>query len=76
MTTIYGLIFIAGLLTGSVGGWLITAGHYERIKAAHDLDELEITEFQELYAAWAMLHDIKQRSLRGESSARHERTGD
>lgn len=53
---IYNLIFIAGLLTGGGWGWLMTTQHHERIAAEHEEEELEVVEFQELYAAWAMLH--------------------
>lgn len=56
MTMIYGLIFLAGLFTGGVWAWLATTGHYERIAAERAEEELEMAEFQELYAAWAMLH--------------------
>ena len=56
MAVIYNLIFIAGLLTGCGWGWLMTTQHHERIAAEHHEEELEMAEFQELYAAWAMLH--------------------
>jgi hypothetical protein len=59
MLLIYGLVFIVGLFTGGVWGWLATSQHYERVAAEHDLDELEMAEFQELYAAWAMLHRVQ-----------------
>ena len=59
MTVIYGLIFMTGLLTGGVGGWLVTSQHYERVAAEQHQDELEMAEFQELYAAWAMLHRLR-----------------
>lgn len=55
MTVICYLIFIVGVLTGGAGGWLLTSQHYERIAAEYDQDELEMAEFQDLYAAWAML---------------------
>ncbi len=56
MTVIYGLIFMAGLLTGGVGGWLLTSLHYEHVAAEDDEEELEVAEFQELYAVWATRH--------------------
>ena len=59
MIFIYGLIFITGLVTGGVGGWLATSEHYERVAAEQYQDELEMLEFQELYAAWAVLHRIR-----------------
>jgi hypothetical protein len=59
MTVIYGLIFITGLLTGVVGGWLVTSQYYERVMAEQHQDEREMVEFQELYAAWAMLHRFR-----------------
>jgi hypothetical protein len=62
MTVIYGLVFMTGLLTGGLWGWLTTSQHYERVEEEHDLDELEMARFQELYTAWAILHRIRERS--------------
>jgi membrane protein YqaA with SNARE-associated domain len=56
MAIIYGLVLVATLLAGGAGGWLITTGHYERIAAEHEQEEEELAEFQDLYAAWAILH--------------------
>ena len=53
---IYDLIFMAGLLTGCGWGWLMSTQRQERIAAQHEEEELEMAEFQELFAAWAMLH--------------------
>ena len=62
MTLIYGLVFMAGLLTGGVWGWLVITQRHERVAAEHYQEELEAAEFQELYAAWAMLHRMQPRS--------------
>ncbi len=59
MSIIYGLILMATLLMGGVVGWLITTWHYERVAADYDQDEEEMAEFQDLYAAWAMLHRMR-----------------
>ena len=37
----------------------MTTWHHEQVAAEHDQEEEEMTEFQELYTAWAMLHRIR-----------------
>ena len=56
MTVSYGLIFMAGLLTGGVGGWLLTSLHFEHVAAEDNEEELEVAELQDLYVVWAMRH--------------------
>jgi hypothetical protein len=59
MTAIYGPIFMAGLLTGGLWGWLMATKYHERLMTEEDQEDQEIIKFQELYAAWAILHNIK-----------------
>ncbi len=59
MTIIYDLLLMLTLLVGGAGGWLVTAWHYEQVAAEHNEDEQEMAEFEDLYAAWAILHCIR-----------------
>jgi len=57
VTVTYGLIFMTGLLTGGGFGWLGSALHHERIAAEGHEAELEVAEFQQMYATLAALHE-------------------
>jgi hypothetical protein len=70
MTAIYGLIFMAGLLTGGGWGWLMATKYHERLMTEEDHEEQEIIKFQELYAAWAILENTKPANLGGEFLAK------
>lgn len=59
MGIIYDLLLTLTFLAGGAGGWFMTTWHHEQVAAEHDQEEEEMVEFQELYAAWAMLHRIR-----------------
>ncbi len=48
---------MTGLLTGGGFGWLGSALHHERIAAEGHEAELEVAEFQQMYATLAALHE-------------------
>jgi hypothetical protein len=49
------LVLVLGLLAGGALGWLAVAGHYRRRELEHQRYEAELSQVQDLYAAWALL---------------------
>jgi hypothetical protein len=68
MTLIDSVLALTALLIGGAGGWLIAVTGQRRSAERQRSWEEEVTDQQELYAAWAML----RRTGYGGSSASDE----
>lgn len=52
-------VLLLGLLVGGALGWLTVAGHYRRRESERQRYEAELSEVQDLYAAWALLRRVQ-----------------
>jgi hypothetical protein len=53
------LVLLLGLLAGGALGWLAVAGHYRRRELERRRYEAELSQVQDLYAAWALLRRVQ-----------------
>jgi hypothetical protein len=49
------LALLIALLIGGAGGWLVATARHHRLAERERNYEREVADYQELYAAWAML---------------------
>jgi len=53
------LVLVLGLLAGGALGWITVAGYYRRHEIERQRYEAELSQVQDLYAAWALLRRVQ-----------------
>jgi type II secretory pathway pseudopilin PulG len=59
MTLSIFLVLVLGLLAGGALGWIVVARHYRTRDQERQRYEAELSQVQDLYAAWALLRRMQ-----------------